>query len=138
MNILWNAHVKVKNVTVKNETLGLGWGVTEDVEAHRNFYETVITLTLPGGADASVTKTAPHESVVVNRSTSLTCGPNGIEAIVSYRVSPHPGANGSEVRVNVAIGAGQKAPPAGGVLAQGTGEVGQDISVLVVIPGSCA
>jgi hypothetical protein len=138
MNPLWNAHVKVKNETVKNETVGLGWGVTEDVQAHRKFYETVITLTLPEGADATVTKTAPHETVVLNRSASLTCGPNGIKAKVTYRVSPLPGATGSEVRVNVAIGAGQKPPPTGGVLAQGTGQVGQDISVDVVIPGSCA
>jgi hypothetical protein len=138
MTPLWNAHVKVKNSIVKNETVGLGWGVTEDVEAHRKFYETVITLTLPEGADATVTKTAPPESVVLKRSASLTCGPAGIEANVSYRVSPLPGATGSVVRFNVAISAGEKAPPAGGVLAQGTGQVGQDISVDVVIPGSCA
>jgi hypothetical protein len=138
MNPLWNAHIKVKNSTVKNETVGLGWGVSEDVEAHRRFYETVITVTLPEGAGASVIKEDPNEHVFFNRSASLTCGPNGIEAIVTYRVSPLPGAKGSEVRVNVAIGAGQKAPPTGGVLAQGTGQVGQDISVDVVIPGSCA
>ena len=138
MNPLWNAHVEVKNATVKNETVGLGWGVTEDVEAHRKFYETVITLTLPQGADAAVTKKLSFETVVLKRSARLSCGPNGIEANVTYRVSPLPGAKGSEVRVNVAIGAGMKPPPTGGVLAQGTGQVGQDITVHVVIPGSCA
>jgi hypothetical protein len=138
MNPLWNAHVVVKNTTVKNKTVGLGWGVTEDVEAHRKFYETLITLTLPAGADAEVTKTLKTEKVVLKRSPSLTCGPNGIQAEVTYRVSPLPGAQGSEVRVNVAISAGEKPPPTGGVLAQGTGQVGQDISVPFVIPGSCA
>lgn len=138
MNILWNAHVKVKNETVKNETVGLGWGVTDDVAARRTSYATVITLTLPERADASVIKEAPNETVVLNRNASLTCGPSGIEAIVTYRVSPLPGAKGSEVRVNVATGAGQKPPPTGDVLGQGTGQVGQDISVHVVIPGSCA
>jgi hypothetical protein len=106
------------------------------VAAHREFYDTVITLTLPEAADATVTKTAPHERVVLNRNASLTCGPDGIEAIVTYRVSPLTG-KGTEVRVNVAIGSGKKPPPTGGVLAQGTGQVNQDISVDVVIPGSC-
>jgi hypothetical protein len=138
MNPLWNAHVVVKNTTVKNKTVGLGWGVTEDVEAHRKFYETLITLTLPEGADAAVTKALHTEKVVLKKSASLTCGPNGIQADVTYRVSPLPGAQGSEVRVNVAIGAGQKPPPTGGVLVQGTGQVGQDITVQFVIPGSCA
>jgi hypothetical protein len=138
MNILWNAHVKVKNETVKNETVGLGWGVTEDVEAHRKFYETVITLTLPEGADATVAERLSFETVVLKSSASLSCGPDGIQAKVTYRVSPLPGAQGSEVRVNVAIGSGKKPPPTGGVLAQSTGQVGHDINVDVVIPGSCA
>ena len=138
MNPLWNAHVKVKNQTVKNETVGLGWGVTEDVEAHRKFYETVITLTLPEGADATVAQKLLFETVVLKSSPSLSCGPDGIEANVTYRVSPLPGAQGSEVRVNVAIGSGKKPPPTGGVLAQGTGQVGQLITVPFVIPGSCA
>ena len=140
MNILWNAHVKVENTTKKNATVGTGWGVTDDKTGPRTIYDAEITVTLPEGAHASVTKVAPqgHETVVLNSSPGLTCGPNGIEAIVTYRVSAQPGAKGSEVGVNVAIGAGEKPPPTGGVLGQATGQVGQDITVHVVIPGSCA
>ena len=133
MNIIWNAHVNVGGFP-----LGLGWGVTDDVAARRTSYATVITITLPDRADASVIKEAPNETVVLNRSASLTCGPNGIEAIVTYRVSPLPGAKGHEVQVNVARVAGQKPPATGDVLVQGTGQVGQNISVDVVIPGTCA
>ena len=133
MNILWNAHVNVEGFTVAT-----GWGVKNDVPGNRTKYAAVITLTLPEGANAKFIKKAPNETVVVNSSASLTCGPNAIEATVTYRVSALSGATGSEVRVNVANGAGQKPPPTGDVLGQGTGQVGQDITVHVVIPASCA
>jgi hypothetical protein len=133
MNVIWNAHVSVEGFP-----LGLGWGITDDKTGPRSIYDAVITLTLPEGADATITKTAPHhERVVVNPSASLTCGPNGIEANVTYRVSAQPGAKGSQVRVNVAEVAGQKTEPTGDVLVQGTGLVGQDITVHFVIPGTC-
>jgi hypothetical protein len=133
MNPLWNAKVKVENVP----SVGLGWGVTDDVTGSPLDYAAVITLTLPERADASVFEKAPNETVVLNRGASLTCGPNGIEANVTYRVSQSRGT-GSQVRVNVATVSGHKPPKTGDVLAQGTGQVGQDITVHVVIPGSCA
>lgn len=137
MNIIWNAHVDVKNAT----EVGLGWGVTDDVTPGGiKSYDALITLTLPQRAgDARVVKKSKNETVVLNRDANLTCGPNTIEAIVTYRVSPNnAGASGKVVAVKVANNAGQKAPPTGGVLGQGTGQVGQDITVHFVIRGSCA
>jgi hypothetical protein len=124
-------------VNVNSTKVGLGWGVTDDVTGAATAYAAVITVTLPERADAGVIKTDPNETVVLNRSASLTCGPNGIEANVTYRVSPLKGAKGNQVAVQVATGAGQKSAATGDVLGEGTGQVGQDISVHVVIPGSC-
>ncbi|HYK95268.1 MAG TPA: hypothetical protein VE011_05280 [Candidatus Dormibacteraeota bacterium] len=132
MEIKWNAHVNVENAKV-----GLGWGVTDDVSGGVTAYATVITLTLPQRAAASVSKKAPNETVVLNRSASLTCDANGIEANVTYRVTPLTGT-GKQVAVSVAKVAGQKPPATGDVLGRGTGQVGEDITVHVVIPGSCA
>jgi len=140
MKIIWNAHVKVERDQVgrKGDQVGLGWGVTDDVTGNPLDYEAQITLTLPQRADASVTKKAPNETVVLKRDASLTCGPNTIKAIVTYRVSPtKTGANGKVVAVNIANNTGQKVAPTGGVLGQATGPVGQDITVHVVIPASC-
>jgi hypothetical protein len=132
MELIWNAHVNVEDAKV-----GLGWGITDDVTGGLTGYAAVITLTLPERADASVSKKAPNETVVLNRSASLTCDPNGIEATVTYRVSPLTGATGNQVAVKVATVAGQKPPATGDILGEGMGQVGQDISVHVVIPGSC-
>lgn len=134
MNPIWNAHVKVQD-----DTVGLGWGVTDDVTGVPLDYHALITLTLPPSAVASVQKQSPNETVVLAHDAGLACGPNGIEATVTYRVSPHTaGATGKEVVVNIADNAGQKPPPTGGVLGQATGQVGQDITVRVLIPGTCA
>jgi hypothetical protein len=132
MEIKWNAHVDVENAKV-----GLGWGITDDVTGGITAYAAVITLTLPERADASVSKKAPNETVVLNRSASLTCDANGIEANVTYRVSRSTGT-GNQVAVSVAKDAGQKPPATGDILGKGMGQVGQDITVHVVIPGSCA
>jgi hypothetical protein len=127
----WNAHVNVENATV-----GLGWAVTDDVNGAKD-YSALITVTLPEGANASVAKVAPTETVVLNSSAGLTCGPDGIQANVAYKVSPLNGAIGSQVAVNVATVAGQKPAATGDVLGSGTGQVGEIISVSVLIPGSC-
>ncbi|MEA2672895.1 MAG: hypothetical protein QOI92_87 [Chloroflexota bacterium] len=131
LEIKWNAHV-----TVENAKVGLGWGVTDDSTGGVMAYATLITLTLPEAADATVIKKAPNETVVLNRSASLTCDANGIEAIVTYRVTRLTGT-GTQVAVSVAKVAGQKPPATGDVLGSGRGPVGQDIAVHVVIPGSC-
>ena len=132
LEIKWNAHVDVGNAKV-----GLGWGIPDDVGGGVMAYAALITLTLPEAATASVAKKAPNETVVLNRSASLTCGPNGIEANVTYRVTPRVGATGHLVAVSVAKVAGQKPPATGDVLGRGRGQVGEDVSVHVVIPGSC-
>jgi hypothetical protein len=137
MNPIWNAHVEVGTANQMN-TVGLGWGVTDDVTGVPLDYHALITLTLPPSAVASVRKQSPNETVVLAQDAALACGPDGIEATVTYRVSPHTaGATGREVVVNIADNAGQKPPPTGGVLGTGAGQVGQDITVGVVIPGSC-
>jgi hypothetical protein len=130
----WNCHVKVENAT----EVGLGWAVTDDVPGNPLDYEALITLALPQGAGhATVNSQKQNETVVLNRDASLTCGPNGIEAVVTYRVSSKKGT-GSQVDVKVANNAGQKPPPTGGVLGTGTGQVGQDITVHFLIQGACA
>lgn len=127
----WNAHVNVENAKV-----GLGWAVTDAVGSPLN-YSALITLTLPEGANASVQKVAPNETVVLNSSPGLSCGPDGIEANVAYRVSALNGATGTQVAVTVATVAGQKPAATGDILGAGTGQVGEDISVRVLVPGSC-
>jgi hypothetical protein len=131
LEIKWNAHV-----TVENAKVGLGWGIPDDQSGGVTAYVTVITLTLPERAAASVTKKAPNETVILSRSAGLTCDANGIQAIVTYRVTRLTGT-GSQVAVSVAKVAGQKPPATGDVLGSGRGQVGQDIAVHVVIPGSC-
>ena len=131
MEIKWNAHVDVENAKV-----GLGWGIPDDVTGGVTAYAAVITLTLPERANASVSKKAPNETVILNRSARLTCDANGIEANVTYRVTPLTGT-GHQVAVSVAKVAGQKPPATGDILGKGMGQVGQDITVHVMIPGSC-
>lgn len=126
-----NAHVNVENTK-----LGLGWAVTDEDTGGPTNYATLITVTLPEGTSASVSKKAPNETVVLTRSTSLNYGPNGIEVNVAYRVSALEGANGKQVAVKVATVAGQKPAATGDVLAEGRGQVGQAISVDIVIPSS--
>ena len=137
MDLTWNAHVEVENVDVAKKTVGLGWAVSDDKAGGANAYGTDITVTLPQDADASVVKKAPNETVVLKRSASLSCGPNGIEANVTYHVSPRTGT-GHQVSVKVATHSGHKPPATGDILATGSGQVGQDITIHVVIPGSCA
>jgi hypothetical protein len=130
----WNAHVKVENAT----EVGLGWAVTDDMPGDPLDYHAMITLTLPLGAGAAtVVAQKPNETVALNRDPSLACGPNGIQAIVTYDVSTESG-NGRKVEVKVCKNAGQKPPPAGDILGAGTGEVDQVITVDVLIPGTCA
>jgi hypothetical protein len=131
LDIKWNAHVDVENAKV-----GLGWGIPDDVSGGVTAYATNITLTLPEHAAATVTKKAPNETVILNRSASLTCDANGIQATVTYRVSRVTGT-GNVVAVNVAEVAGEKPDPTKQVLGKGSGLVGEDITIHVVIPGSC-
>jgi hypothetical protein len=133
MNIIWNAHLNVLGAT----EVGLGWGT--DPIGGIDSYTASITVTLPQRAgDATVNSQKKNENVVVNRDATLACGPNGIEANVTYRVSPNTGANGTQVGVNVATKAGQKNGATKGVLGKATGQIGQDITVHIFIPGSCA
>lgn len=130
----WNAHVKVENAT----EVGLGWAVTDDVPGNPLDYEAHMTFALPPGAGiATVVAKKKNETVDVNRDASLACGPNGIEARVTYRVSSKTGTGG-QVDVKVANNAGMKPPPTGGILGQAAGQVGQLITVRVLIQGTCS
>lgn len=133
MKTIWNAHVDVEGATV-----GLGWGVPDETGDRPLDYEALITVTLPEQATASIGKKAPNETVLLATSASLACGPEAVEATVTYRVSRKEGASGNQVAVNVARVAGQKPPSTGDVLAQGGGLIGEEITVEVAIPGSCA
>jgi hypothetical protein len=130
---VWNCHVKVENAT----EVGLGWGVTDDPTPDPHDYAALITLKLPQAAGvATVVSNKTWETVVLIRDPSLSCGPNGIAASVTYRVSRTTG-NGSQVKVNIANNAGMKPPPTGGVLGQATGQIGDDITVPFVMQGTC-
>ena len=129
----WTTNV---HVNVENAKLGLGWAVTDDKTGSPANYATLITVTLPDGTIASIAKQAPNETVVLNRSGSLTSGPDGIEANVAYQVSHLKGATGKQVAVKIATVAGQKPAATGDILGEGRGQVGQVISIDIVIPGS--
>jgi hypothetical protein len=131
----WNCHVKVENAT----EVGLGWAVTDDVPGNPLDYEAHITLALPQRAgQATVVSNKKNETVVLNLDPGLTCGPNGIEAVVTYRVSNKTAASGNVVDVKVANNAGMKPPPTGGILGTGTGQLDQEIAVRFLMQGACA
>jgi hypothetical protein len=131
----WNAHVKVENAT----EVGLGWAVTDDVPGNPLDYEADIALALPQGAGlATIVSRKKNENVVVNRDPRLTCGPGGIEAVVTYRVSNKTATNGNVVDVKVANNAGMKPPPTGGILGTGTGHLDEVITVQFLMQGTCA
>jgi hypothetical protein len=130
----WNAHVKIENAT----TVGLGWSVPDDEHGKPLDYDALITLALPPPAGpATIVSEKPNETVVLNRDASLACRPNGIEAVVTYRVTSKTGT-GHQVSGKVCKNAGEKDPRAGDILGGATGQIGQDITVRVLIPGSCA
>jgi hypothetical protein len=130
----WNAHVKVENAT----DVGLGWTVIDDLHGQPLDYAADIALALPQSAgSATVVAPKPNETVVVNRDPTLVCGPNGIEARVTYRVSAKTGT-GSQVDVKVCKNAGMKPPPAGDILGGASGQLNQAISFTFLIPGTCA
>jgi hypothetical protein len=138
--VQWNAHVHIEGAKAK--WIGLGWGIPGDPGDPR-CYEATITVTAPPEANATVGKVGVNESVVLKTSESLSCGPDGIELEVTYNVVPDNADRrdcrepGSEVEYNIAENAGQKGIPTGAVLANGTGPTGKDITVRVVVPGSC-
>ena len=130
----WNARVKVENATA----VGLGWTVIDDLHGKPLDYAADIALALPqtAGSDTIVAP-KPNETVVVNRDPTLACGPNGIEARVTYRVSSKTGT-GSQVKVMVCKNAGEKAPPAGDILGGASGQLTEAITFTFLIPGTCA
>jgi hypothetical protein len=138
--VQWNAHVHIEGANAK--WIGLGWGIPGDPGDPR-CYAATITVTAPAAANATVGKVGVNETVALKSSSSLSCGPDGIELEVTYHVEPDNtdrkdcGEPGRDVEYNIAENAGQKGTPTGAVLANGTGPMGQDITVTVVVPGSC-
>jgi hypothetical protein len=129
----WNCHVKVKNAT----EVGLGWAVTNDVPGDPKGYTVHITLVLPEAAGlATVVSKKPNETVDLNRDPNLACGPDGIQARITYRVSSN-GGTGTQVKVQVANNAGMKPPPTGGILGQAAGQLDQDITFPFRMQGTC-
>jgi hypothetical protein len=130
----WNAHVKVENAT----EVGLGWSVPDDVHGKPEDYEAHMTLALPQGAGvATVVSKKKWETVDPIRDPTLACGPDGIEARITYRVLSQ-GGTGSQVKVQVANNAGMKPPPTGGILGEAVGQVGHDITFSFLMEGTCA
>jgi hypothetical protein len=135
MKITWNAHVHMDGANAK--WMGLGWGIPDDSHGDPMDYQAIITVTAPDEANATVGKVGRNETVALRSSAELPCGPDGIVVEVTYSVSAKDGAEGRQVEFNIAENAGQKGTPTGAVLAHGSGLIGEDIVVPVVVPGSC-
>jgi len=139
-NVQWNAHVHIEGATAK--WIGLGWGVPSNPGDPR-CYEAEITVTAPAAANASIGKVGINETVTLKTSETLSCGPDGIELEICYHVEPGNayrkdcGEPAREFQYNIAKNAGQTGTPTGGVLEDGIGPIGQDVTVRVVVPGSC-
>ncbi len=96
-------------------------------------YKANIKIALPEDVDASVTEIEPaFEKVKLHENDDLKCTPDGIEAMVSYKVKRIGGGNSGEtVVVDVTeVGAG--------LLGNASGSLGETISVMVEIPGHCS
>ena len=136
-NIEWNAHVIVDQATIKPNTLGLGWGIPDAQPGDRN-YHAQIMVTLPTQATADIQKRDPNlETVSWNTRPDLSCGPDYIEADVTYLVTAKPGATGSKVAISIAKVAGHKPGPTGDILCEFEGPIGQSLTVRVKVQGSC-
>jgi len=131
----WNAHVHLEGANAK--WIGLGWGITDENSGDPKLYEAAITVAAPAEANASIGKVGTNETVALI-SRDVPCDDVGIAIEVTYRVSAKPGATGSEFCINIAENAGQKAKPTGAVLEDRTAPIGEDLTVQVVVPGSCA
>ena len=132
-NVQWNAHVHMDGANAK--WIGLGWGIPDDNPGDPSDYFAEITVTAPAEANATVGKVGINESVAL-KSSLAPCGDGGIAIDVTFRVRCIRGT-GQRVEINIAENAGQKASPTGAVLANAKGPIGEDITVPVVVPGSC-
>ena len=118
----WNAKINIEGTKISTS-----WSV-DDVTGAKG-YHAEITVAVPSGTDVNVIKTAPTENVNVVLGGS--CSGGDISAVVTYVVTSAGGA-GSDVSVSVdQIGHGNAH------YGDGTGGLGDEISVNVSISGGC-
>jgi len=128
----WNAHVHMDGAKAK--WIGLGWGIPDDPAGDPRNYMAEIIVTAPAEANATVGKVGINETVIL-KSCDESCK-EGIPIDVTYRVSSN-GGEGQQVEINIAENAGQKGTPTGAVLANESGLINEEITVHLVVPGSC-
>ncbi len=124
----WNAKINIGGVKVSTR-----WSVTND-EHGASRYRTKIVLTIPAKVDASIYELSPEmETVEIARDDALMDRGHNLEARVEFTVAPNHLADGRHVEVAVVRLDGDD-HQGEQVLASGSGPVGTEISLAVVIP----
>ena len=102
------------------------WTVLDDSDADN--YRAQIKVWTPKDAGVIVIEKSSNEVVVTpGRGQGLVCTANGIQAEVEYLVNAQSADAGTELAVRVTTADGS-------VLGEGAGQVGDRISVAVLIP----
>ena len=119
----WNAQLDVEGVEVHT-----AWTVEDDADGSN--YRAQIKFWAPQGADVVVVDESDNESVVTPEAgVGLACTADGVEAKVEYLVLATSGsATGQDASVWVTV-VGVPEP-----IGEGSGQVGDRITVDVVIP----
>ena len=115
----WNAELDVEGADVRTI-----WTVNADPDGDN--YEATIDVALPSGAQADIIQSSSNETVTLSTDSSLVCSADSVEAIVTFNVSPLPGATGNKAKVDVTSD--------GVNIGQATGDLNEDIVVNVEIP----
>lgn len=127
----WNAKTEIGGVKVSTR-----WSVTADKHGASR-YRTKIVLTVPPKVDASIYELSPEmETVEITRDNALRDRGHNLEARVGFTVAPnHHAAHSVGCHVEVAVVRLDGDDCQGEqVLASGSGPVGTEISLDVVIP----
>ena len=122
----WNAQINVEGTDIHTTWKVAGPEGTA-LLAEDNKFKPQIYATLPEGTAAVVESQAKTERVHLRVSNALQCQPNGVPAVVEYRVAHKGQTEGKTVIAKVTLNDGI-------VLDQAQGELNQRINLKVLIP----